>query len=340
MRRIYVAMENGMVVLEPAGDDGWTPRTGLVESTPTCVAVDPHTPRRVYAGTHDHGLYRSDDAGESWRAAHGRISSPRIFSVAVSPQETTEAGGVVWCGTEPSGLWRSEDGGSSWVEKPALLDLPSRPTWSYPPRPWTHHVRWIEPDRHDARRLYVAIELGGVMRSTDGGDSFEDRRRIGQHDGHQLATHPDAPDRVYEAAGGGYAESSDAGESWRSPVSGLADLTYLWSVAVDRGDPDTIVVTTANNARAAHVTEQAETYIFRRAAGTEWMRVSEGLPDAEGLGIGVLASDPEDAGVFWLANNHGVFVSRDAGVSWSALPVDWSDYARQHAQGIAVEPAG
>jgi hypothetical protein len=49
----------------------------------------------------------------------------------------------------------------------ALLELPSRPSWSFPPRPWTSHVRWIAPSPHDADLLLIGIELGGLMRSTE-----------------------------------------------------------------------------------------------------------------------------------------------------------------------------
>ena len=94
-----------------------------------------------------------------------------MFSLAVSA-----ADGAVYAGTEPSRLFRSEDQGESWRELEALLELPSRPTWSFPPRPWTSHVRWIAPSPHDADLLLVGIELGGLMRSDDGGQSWEDHR--------------------------------------------------------------------------------------------------------------------------------------------------------------------
>ncbi len=89
------------------------------------------------------------------------------MSVAVSAVEQGADGGVVWAGTEPSALFRSEDGGWHWQELPALRNIPSAPTWSFPPRPWTSHVRWITPDPHEAERIFVGIELGGVMRSLD-----------------------------------------------------------------------------------------------------------------------------------------------------------------------------
>jgi hypothetical protein len=61
-----------------------------------------------------------------------------------------------------------------------LEELPSRPTWPFPPRPWTSHLRWIAPSLRGAEVL-CGIELGGVVRSPDGGEAWDDRRpaRVG-----------------------------------------------------------------------------------------------------------------------------------------------------------------
>ena len=92
-----------------------------------------------------------------------------VFSLAVSA-----ADGAVYAGCEPSRLFRSDDGGDSWRALDALLEPP--PARSFPPRPWTSHVRWIAPNPHNADLLLVGIELGGLMRSTDGGESWQDHR--------------------------------------------------------------------------------------------------------------------------------------------------------------------
>ena len=57
-------------------------------------------------------------------------------------------------------MFRSEDQGKSWQELAALLALPSAPTWSFPPRPWTSHIRWIAPDPLVAGRVFAAAEAG------------------------------------------------------------------------------------------------------------------------------------------------------------------------------------
>ena len=61
----------------------------------------------------------------------------------------------------------------------ALNDLPSSKTWRFPPRPWTNHVRWIEPDATNPNYLFVAIEAGALVHSRDGGKTWIDRVKDG-----------------------------------------------------------------------------------------------------------------------------------------------------------------
>src|SRR5205823_13632929 len=166
------------------------------------LAGDPAVPASFFAGLRGGGLRRTPDGGRTW--ADCALLVADVFSVAVSA-----ADGAVYAGTEPSRLFRSCDRGESWHDLEALLELPSRPTWSFPPRPWTSHVRWIAPSPHDAELLLVGIELGGLMRSTDGGESWQDHRPGAQPDVHSLAWHPVVRGRAYEAAGAGAAFSED-----------------------------------------------------------------------------------------------------------------------------------
>src|SRR5438445_10147501 len=136
-----------------------------------CIAIDPRDPQRVYVGTMDSGLWFSSDGGANWRRAGQSIDEPRVLSVAVSRSHQRSGVSVVYAGTEPSNLYRSEDGGLSWQLLPALSELPSASSWSFPPRPWTPHVRTIALHPSDPQWLAVGIELREVMRSRAGGKS-------------------------------------------------------------------------------------------------------------------------------------------------------------------------
>ena len=94
------------------------------------------------------------------------------MSVAVSqPHLKRENNGfnTVYVGTEPTALYRSDDGGESWEKMSALNNLKSSTSWSFPPRPWTSHVRWIESDKTKPGYVYAAIEAGALVQSHDGG---------------------------------------------------------------------------------------------------------------------------------------------------------------------------
>ncbi|GAC1629478.1 MAG: glycosyl hydrolase [Ktedonobacteraceae bacterium] len=342
VKTIYITMEDSLLVAREQSGEAWSLTVGL-DGLPTyCLAVDPHVPSRMYCSTFGKGLWISDDEGLNWRPAGAGIRYEQVMSVAVSPVERGETYGVVWAGTEPSALFRSENGGETWVERPSLLSLPSREAlpWSFPPRPYTHHVRWIEPDPHDENRLYLAIEQGGVMRSLDKGLTWEDHKPGAQIDGHTLRTHVLAPGRVYEAAGGtglvlqqdaqnrrypvltqgGYAETHDGGVSWETQTQGLEEHHYFWSLAVDPADPDTIVMSGAIGPNQAHFGEAfAESFMYRRTTGTPWKRVDAGLPTPTGTVVYSLASNVDEPHAFYAATGRGVYHSQDAGITWKQL---------------------
>jgi photosystem II stability/assembly factor-like uncharacterized protein len=232
--------------------------------------------------------------------------------------------GVVYAGAEPSALFRSLDGGASWEECTTLLALPSSSSWSFPPRPETHHIRWIAPDPLVPARLFVAIEAGALVSSTDAGRSWTDRQPGGPYDTHTLIIHPAARDRLYSAAGDGYFESRTGGATWERPDSGL-EHRYLWSVAVDPHDPEMVLVSAARGARSAHDAARAESWLYRRTEGEPWRAATEGLPDPAGTTISVLVADPTEVGHFYAANNRGVYHSGDLGESWERLDITWPE---------------
>ena len=282
-----------------------------------CVAVDPSRPELVYSGTSGEGVWRSRDGGETWMKAGAGISHNLIQSIRVGPPLGSDRFGTVYAGTEPSAVYRSPDAGETWLECPGLTALPSSSQWSFPPRPETHHVRWIEPDLTDPRRLYVAIEAGALIRSPDGGQTWVDRTPTGPIDTHQLAVHPSRPERLCSAAGDGYFESNDRGDTWEKHESGLAHR-YVWSIAIDAGDANNVLISSAASPRHSHG-GTGETYIYRRVNGRHWKRVKGGLPSGEGRRTAVLAADPSQAGHIYAAWGDDMFASEDGGHHWTAF---------------------
>jgi photosystem II stability/assembly factor-like uncharacterized protein len=337
MTTMYIAMDDELVIAR-SRPGHWKTDLQLASRSPRCLGVDTLRPERVYCGTDGHKLWCSEDAGASWRAVGEGIDHADVTAVAVSAQERSGECGVVYAGTEPSALFRSEDSGDTWRELRGMRSLPSAPTWSFPPHPQTNHVRWITPDVADAGTLYVCIEAGALVRSLDGGDTWMDRVPDGPVDTHTLLMHPRTPGRLYAAAGDGsmrpgrgYNESRDGGRTWERPDEGLAHH-YLWSVAVDPGDADTIVVSAAHSPSAAHDPRHAESTVYRRSGRTPWRQVRDGLPETRGTTIAVLAANQSEPGVFYAASNRGLYRSADAGITWEQLDIEWP--GRYHDQRV------
>ena len=88
---------------------------------PTCLAADPLVRGRAWCGTHEAGVFRTEDGGATWQPVG--LVRQSIMSLAVSPA----APNVVWAGTEPSQVWRSADAGTTWAQTSRLETLPSSP---------------------------------------------------------------------------------------------------------------------------------------------------------------------------------------------------------------------
>jgi len=103
------------------------------------LAVDPNDPQRLFFGSRHDGLWRSDDAGATWRkvttfpvAGLGRPASRKTHGGVsfVAIDATSGGGGTgsrrIWAGVADPGeahLFRSDDGGRTWgaAAGPALL---------------------------------------------------------------------------------------------------------------------------------------------------------------------------------------------------------------------------
>jgi photosystem II stability/assembly factor-like uncharacterized protein len=304
MIRLYAVANSAVTIVE----------NGKIELTlegrgARCVAADPQDPDILYVGTSDEGLFKGEDGGRNWERISG-IEHPRVTAVAVSPGD-----GALYAGTEPSALFVSRDGGATWRELEGLKNLPSAPTWSFPPRPWTSHVRAISLSYADPNLVVAGIELGGIVRSPDGGETWQDQRPGAYADCHSLAAHPMAPEALYEAGGGGFAESGNFGDSWQAADEGMS-LRYAWGLAVASEDPTLVYASAASGPGRAHGGGFSDAAIYRRRDGRRWETLLEGLaafPYA-------LAADPEAPDALYAGFGDGTILrSADAGESWDEV---------------------
>jgi photosystem II stability/assembly factor-like uncharacterized protein len=321
---VLVASEREVIVID--GERGSPAPAHGIGDRPTCLAADPLVHGRVWCGTRRGGVFRSDDGGTSWQPVGlaGRLTTTVIASA-------TERD-VVWAGTEPSEVWRSGDAGKTWEQTSSLQTLSSSSEWSFPPRPDTHHVRWIACHPLQPGRLWVAVEAGALVSTIDGGRTWRDRVPGGPWDTHELAIHLQAPDALRVSAGDGYFESDDAGATWRSPSAGL-EVGYLRSVAIDPAQPDVVVVSASSGPYSAYMAGRSDGRLYRRVGGERWERVRDGWPEPPRTVAPLLCAGAA-AGELWAADERGVHRSDDGGKSWQR--VGSYSTSPHHLRGLAL----
>ena len=168
-----------------------------------------------------------------------------------------------------------------------------------------------------------------MLRSVDGGQSWEGHRPGALRDCHTITFHAADGDWAYEAGGtgAGAAFSQDGGHTWRQAKAGL-DRHYGWAVAADPAQPEVwyVSVSTGFNWKqpgppAAHDDGRANAYIFRSAGGAPWQKLGGGLPQPLDYMAYALITDPAAPGHLYAGLSNGdVWHSTDHGDSWQRLP--------------------
>jgi hypothetical protein len=170
--------------------------------------------------------------------------------------------------------------------------------------------------------VLAGVELGAVVRSADGGQSWSQHRQGAGRDCHQLLFHSHASHWAYQAHGGGPAVSRDGGETWTQPRAGL-DRRYCINVAADPERPEIwyAVVAPVLKAHSAN----SEAVVVRSTGGAAWQKLGGGLPDSFDH-LPLLASDPVAPGQLYLASGRGeVWHSADYGDTWQRLSLNLGD---------------
>lgn len=130
----------------------------------------------------------------------------------------------VWLGTEDARLFVVRKGELQRLH--GFERAPGRETWH---TPWGAPPAVRSLDMDDEGTLYVSVHVGGILRSTDGGETWQQTMDIA-NDVHQVVTVPDYPNTVLAACATGIAITVDAAEEWEFDTEGL-HATYCRAVA-------------------------------------------------------------------------------------------------------------
>lgn len=319
---------NATVFIAPTGpglaratrqvDDTWTVEAVLPDLDVRSLAVDPHHPDTLLAGTQGRGLWRSTDRGASWQphALDGQIVKSITVSRAVP--------GLMAAGTKPPHILLSRDGGVTWHELDAFRRIRSRRLWFSPAEaPGTAYVLGLALSPVDPDVIVVGIEAGATVASFDGGQTWTNHIPGSIRDCHSLTFHTTDGNWVYEAggSGAGAAFSHDGGRTWQQAGEGM-DRHYGWAVGADPAEPDLWYASTSPGPRKAHQAGHAEAHIYRARGGGPWQKLGGGLPDPLMDMPYALLTDPRAPGHVY-AGLHGgaVWFSADHGDHWEPLPV-------------------
>lgn len=296
--------------------DGAAEPTALLGPAPfLALAAAPSDPALFYAATTEGRVYCSEDGARSFREVGAVSGFAELSSLAVDPRDPRR----LLAGMEPSALFRSEDGGRSWREDPAIRRMSETNGWSVPWSDAKGHVRTIAIDPNDPRRIYLAIEVGGVMRTEDGGEAWENVRGGIHDDVHSVAVNPRNGAHLYAATRHGFGRSEDYGRTWRQ-IDGFEGQGYARPLAVDPERPQQIFTAAATTGPGGFNRPGvgAECGVFRSEdGGLTWRRLTNGLPARFRPYVDAIGIDPARPEHVALADRDGnVFESRDGGESW------------------------
>jgi hypothetical protein len=256
----------------------------------------------------------------------------------------------VYAGTQPAHLYYSDDLGTSWTELPALRQVPGVEKWTFPGPPHQAHVKSITFHPKDPNIIHVAVEVGGFLKSTDGGKTWTTIDNINP-DAHRVLIPTNDPSKLYGTAPttncgpetpAGFCVSSDGGASWKSMTPRDFRIGYVDPFFVHPQDPNLLFVAGAKTGpgtwRKLHT---ADSRIARsRDGGKSWDILTGGLPEHIRANIEGMAMDAWNGGsaIFAGTTDGDVFYSDDEGNNWQTIikgigPVSKS----HHYDNLALE---
>jgi hypothetical protein len=208
-------------------------------------------------------------------------------------------------GTDQAELYRLRDGTVERIRE--FEDVEDRNRW-YTPWGAPPDTRSLSQTADGA--VLANIHVGGVVRSADGGASWQPTMDI-DADCHHVLAHPGDPERAYAATAIGLGVSIDGGRSWSFETRGL-HATYQRALAVGK---EWLLVSCSRSERGV----QAAIYRRSLEAGGPLARCTEGLPEwfDDNINTGCIATRGRQSAIGTVDGR--VFISRDDGASWELM---------------------
>jgi photosystem II stability/assembly factor-like uncharacterized protein len=282
---------------------------------------------RLFAGT-GAGLFASIDAGETWFLAG--VEDREVWQVRSSSE------GVLYAGTQPAGLFRSEDSGTTWVEVESFAQAPEAQQWCIPVEPpLPGRARALVIDAENSQRLWVGVEVGGIMRTDDGGENWQLSLPGENPDLHMMYAHPAKSEVLFASTGygrldgvaemiegnAGVFRSGDYGASWQYAWKGITPR-YSRPMCIDPRAPYGLTIASAPTAFSSFKDKNgAQAMLFRSVdEGASWRSICDPAHSPSHANIHGLEPDPDVPG--------GVVIGTDTGEVWRVSnEAEWSPLA-------------
>lgn len=329
----YAGTSRGVITARSQDGRSWEVESRGLESWEVPeVAVVPGAPNQVLAGTRGDGVWLSEDSGKSWRKpAYGRRGPGKVRCVTIAPDNPRR----VYAGTEPIDVFVSEDLGAHWLRVDSVWDDPFIATIPYPVATIEPHVRDITVDPAHPDTVYAALQVGFMIKSTDGGETWRLLNKGLDCDVHTIVLDPRDSQRLFIATGGADARrdnapgkalyaSRDGGDSW-APLAMNFNLTYSVPFTLDPKTPDTIYSAVASGPPGQRRRDPAPyecNAIRSRDGGQNWEPMKLGPEVAKDFPA-VIVADAEHPGRVYAGLQDGnVYLSDDQGDSWEHLDLN------------------
>jgi photosystem II stability/assembly factor-like uncharacterized protein len=110
------------------------------------------------------------DSGQTWhKPNYGKSGPGKVRSVTINERNPTR----IDARYEPIDVFVSTDIGQNWERLDSVWDAPSVSNVTYPVAGVEPHVRQIVLDPNDPKVIYVALQVGSIARSSNGGSTWE-----------------------------------------------------------------------------------------------------------------------------------------------------------------------
>ena len=303
------------------GDSQWVPAENGLPADPQVRAllVHPDNPSTVFAGTQD-GVYRSDDRGDTWSRTD--TMSGEVWSMTAHPNDSS----IMFAGYDQGRVCRSDDGGNSWrqLNTKGLV----HPNITMNPTEIVKRVIGLSVDPAHPDDIYGAIEVGGLIASRDGGESWScitdgHYTRMGPVDLHGVSVNPSSPGLVYIITQLAMFRSRHRGKDWEfvSIDEMFEGGSYCRDLVVAPHDPSIMYLAAgAGGGSAPAGTVDAGVLVRSTDAGESWERLDLGeVAPARMFQIAIDRNSPDN--VYCCDRDGHVYCSGDGGNNWSRTDV-------------------